>query len=35
MHLLGSTTDLHTLAPYYTARIDLIIEYYQPLVDVC
>jgi hypothetical protein len=35
MILLGSTTDLHTLAPFYTARIDIQIEYFQPLVDVC
>ena len=33
--LLGSVTDLHMLAPFYTARIDLQVEYYQPLVDVC
>jgi len=35
MKLLGSTTDLHTLQPLYTARIDLQIDYYQALVRPC
>jgi len=35
MKLLGSTTDLHTLQPLYTARIDIQIDYYQPLVRPC
>ena len=29
--LLGSSTDLHILAPLYTARLDFQIIYYQPL----
>jgi hypothetical protein len=35
MILLGSTTDLHMLMPFYTARLDMQILYYQPLVDIC
>jgi hypothetical protein len=35
MVLLGSTTDLHILQPLYTARLDLQILYYQPLVSPC
>lgn len=33
--LLGTETDLHLLEPFYTARIDLAIDYYQPLVGEC
>ena len=33
--LLGSVTDLHILRPLYTARVDIQIVYYQPLVSVC
>jgi len=33
--LLGSSTDLHLLDPFYTGRIDLVVDYYQPLVGNC
>jgi hypothetical protein len=33
--LLGSATDLHMLAPLYTARLDFQVLYYQPLVADC
>lgn len=35
MKLLGTATDLHMLSPLYTARMDLQIDYYQPLVGNC
>jgi len=35
MRLLGSTTDLHILQPFYTARVDLQVDYYQVLVSPC
>lgn len=35
MLLLDSYTDLHLMQPYYLGRIELMIEYYQPLVGVC
>lgn len=35
MTLLGSTTDLHILKPFYTARMDIQIGYYQVLVKPC
>lgn len=33
--LLGSSTDLHLLDPYYVGRLDLTVDYYQPLVGDC
>lgn len=35
MHLLGSSTDLHFMLPYYLGRIELLIEYRQPLLGAC
>ena len=35
MVLLGSSTDLHLLTPLYLGRIEMLIEYYQPLVGSC
>jgi hypothetical protein len=33
LRYLGSQTDLHLLAPFYFARLDFDVLYYQPLVD--
>lgn len=33
LRYLGSQTDLHLLAPFYFARLDFEVIYYQPLVD--
>lgn len=35
MTLLGSSTDLHLMAPFYLGRIELLVDYYQPLVGDC
>lgn len=35
MQLLGSSTDLHFMLPYYLGRIELLIEYRQPLLGAC
>lgn len=35
MTLLGTTTDLHILKPLFTARMDLMISYYQMLSSSC
>ena len=35
MTYLGSQTDLHLLEPYYFARIDLQVDYYEALVRRC
>ena len=35
MIMVGTSTDLHMMEPYYVGRIELYVEYYQPLVDVC
>jgi hypothetical protein len=35
MHLLDSYTDLHVMDPYYLGRIEIEVEYYQPLVRQC
>lgn len=33
LRYLGSQTDLHLLQPFYFARLDFEVIYYQPLVD--
>lgn len=33
--LVGSSTDLHFMQPYYLGRIEIAVEYYQPLVRPC
>lgn len=33
--LLGSSTDLHMMDPFYTGRIDMTVDYYQALVGDC
>ena len=35
VRLLGSITDQGLLRPYYTARINFVIDYYQELVGPC
>lgn len=35
MKLIGTDTDLHLLSPFYLGRIELNIEYYQPLIGDC
>lgn len=35
MSLIGSMTDLHLLTPLYIGKIDIQIDYYQPLVRSC
>lgn len=35
MTLLGSTTDLHLLDPYYISRIDIQVDFYEGLVRDC
>lgn len=35
LNLLGSSTDLHLMQPYYLGRLDLEVMYYQPLVSTC
>lgn len=35
MTLVGSSTDLHFMTPYYLGRLELAVEYYQPLVRPC
>lgn len=35
MQLLGSSTDLHFMLPYYLGRIELLVEYRQPLLGAC
>lgn len=35
MIMVGTSTDLHMMDPFYVGRIELMVEYYQPLVDVC
>ncbi len=35
MQLLGSSTDLHFMLPYYLGRIELLAEYRQPLLGAC
>jgi hypothetical protein len=35
MHLIDSYTDLHIMGPFYTARIEIEVEFYQPLVAPC
>lgn len=35
MEFLGSTTDLHLLEPYYFARLDFQVVFYEDLVRAC
>lgn len=35
MRYLQNATDLHLADPYYTARIDIVVEYYESLVREC
>lgn len=35
LRLLGSSTDLALLAPLYSGRIEIAVDYYQPLVGNC
>lgn len=35
MQLLGSSTDLHFMLPYYLGRIEILVEYRQPLLGAC
>lgn len=35
MKLLTTSTDLHLMAPFYLGRIELSVDYYQPLVGEC
>lgn len=35
MHLVTTTTDLHFMKPFYVGRIEIAVQYYQPLVDEC
>lgn len=35
MVLTQTSTDLHLMTPYYLGRIELQVDYYQPLVGTC
>lgn len=35
LRYIGSQTDLHLLDPYYIARLDFEVLYYEALVDEC
>ncbi len=35
MFLIGSSTDLHLMAPMYVGRIELAVQFYQQLVGAC
>jgi hypothetical protein len=35
MHLIATSTDLHFMKPWYVGRLEIQVEYYQALVDVC
>jgi hypothetical protein len=32
LQYLSATTDLHLLEPYYYCRLELLCQYYEPLV---
>lgn len=35
MFLIGSSTDLHLMAPMYVGRIEMAVQFYQQLVGPC
>lgn len=35
IHLLATSTDLHFMKPFYVGRLELMAQYYQPLVGEC
>lgn len=35
MNLVTSSTDLHLLKPFYLGRIEVMIDYYQPITGTC
>jgi hypothetical protein len=35
MILTGTSTDLHLMQPYYLGRLEMQVDYYQPLVGTC
>jgi hypothetical protein len=35
MNLVTSSTDMHLLKPFYLGRIEVMIDYYQPITGQC
>lgn len=35
LHLIGTSTDLHFMEPFYVGRLELMAQYFQPLVGDC
>jgi phage portal protein BeeE len=35
MQLVSTSTDLHFMKPFYVGRLEIAVQYYQPLVGTC